>query len=100
MKLFRFMFMCFALRKPLVCRHDAVAELNAMPPAHLMQPTHVQQFAWRAVWLSTVEHELCRRMDNIPHQMGQLENREIFARPAPRQTHGGYPAGSSEELSG
>src|SRR3954453_1555296 len=58
--------------EPLVGRRDAVAQVDAMAPSHLVQLRHIEQLARRAVRLRRIEREDGLWIDRVAHRLRQL----------------------------
>ncbi len=66
------------VEEPLVGLGDAVAQIDPVPPARLVQPVDIEQLSRRSVGLAGVEAQLGLGVDQIANQLGQLSNRQIL----------------------
>jgi len=58
---------------------DAFAQRNLRSPAQFFHPTHIEQFARRAVRLAVIEHEFAIETDNTCDGLGKFADGKIVA---------------------
>src|SRR6266487_1188186 len=66
------------LEKPLVSLCNSLFQIDARPPAQILQPRDVQKFSGRAVRLGSVKNETSLIAHNPADQFGQVPYANVF----------------------